>query len=256
MDPIVSILLPVYKTAQFLQEALDSLLSQTFTDYEIIVLNDCSPDNAEEILDQYDDPRIVRYLGPQNQGLANILNVGINMARGRFIARMDSDDISLPERLATQVNYLKTHPDIDLCSCGMRLFGAKDGTWVRQSDPEQVKITALFFSPILHASSVWRKESFEKYDLRFRQGMVPAEDYDLWCRALEKGLKLVNIPDCLYLYRIRPNQATENTERTSCKEIEIKKEFLNALYPTLKEVDLDSISKLNSITDCLALSRS
>ena len=104
MGPSVSILMPVYKTAEYLQEALESILAQSYTDYELIVLNDCSPDNAEEILDQYDDPRIVRYLGTNNQGLSNVLNIGLDIAKGKYIARMDSDDISLPERLQTQVD--------------------------------------------------------------------------------------------------------------------------------------------------------
>lgn len=249
MNPTVSILMPVFKTAPYLQEAVDSILSQSFRDFELIVLDDCSPDNSEEILDQYNDPRIVRYVGTENQGLSNVLNIGMGMAKGKYIARMDSDDISLPERLKTQVDYLESHPDVDLCSCGMQLFGAKDGTWVRESNPEKVKITALFFSPILHASSVWRKDAFEQAGLRFRQEMVPAEDYDMWCRALSKELKLINLPDCLYLYRIRPDQATENTVRTSSKEIEVRKEFLKALYPSLEDTDLDAISRLNSIND-------
>ena len=249
MTPILSILMPVYKTASYLQEAIDSMLAQSFSDFELIVLNDCSPDNADEILDRYDDPRIVRYKGNRNQGLANVLNVGMDMARGRYIARMDSDDISLPERLETQVNYLETHPDVDLCSCGMKLFGAKDGSWIRESDPEMVRITALFYSPILHASSVWRKEAFERHRLRFRQEMVPAEDYDLWCRALAKGLRMINIPECLYLYRIRPDQATENTEKTSNKEMEVRKDFLRSVYPSVTEVEIDSFSKLNTIID-------
>lgn len=249
MLPILSILMPVYKTAPYLQEAIDSILSQSFTDFELIVLNDCSPDNSEEILDHYNDPRIVRYRGTQNLGLSNVLNIGLKMAKGKYIARMDSDDISLPERLQTQVNYLESHTDVDLCSCGMKLFGAKDGTWIRESDPEIVKITALFFSPILHASSVWRRESFEKAGLRFKQEMVPAEDYDLWCRALAKGLILINLPDCLYLYRIRPDQATENTSKTSSKEFEVHKDFLRAIYPSMQEADIDAVSRINSITD-------
>ena len=175
MSPRVSILMPVYKTAPYLREAMDSILSQTFTDYELIVLNDCSPDNAEEILDEYKDPRIVRYLGEKNVGLANVLNVGMKMAKGKYIARMDSDDLSTPNRLDVQVDYLEQHPDIDLCSCGMKLFGAKDGTWIRESDPDKVRISALFFSPILHASSVWRRDVFEREGLFFEQGMVPAD---------------------------------------------------------------------------------
>ena len=185
--------MPVYKTAPYLREAMDSILSQTFTNYELIVLNDCSPDNADEVLDTYSDSRIMRYKGDKNVGLSNILNVGIEMARGKYIARMDSDDVSLPERLQIQFDYLESHPDIDLVSVGMQLFGAKDEVWVRESNPDKVKINALFHSPILHASSMWRRERFEDNGLHFRQEMVPSEDYDLWTRALVKGLKLVNL---------------------------------------------------------------
>lgn len=249
MTPVVSILMPVFKTAPFLREAMDSMLSQTFTDFELIVLNDCSPDNAEEILDEYKDPRIVRYLGKKNVGLANVLNVGMRLAKGRYIARMDSDDLSTPNRLEVQVDYLERHPDIDLCSCGMRLFGAKDEMWIREPDPEIVRISALFFSPILHASSVWRKESFEKKNLHFEQEMVPAEDYDLWCRALAKGLRLVNIPDCMYLYRIHENQATGDTTRTSRKEVEVRERFLHNIFPDSEEKDIDRIASLTSCSD-------
>ena len=235
MVPIVSIVMPVYKTAPYLREAVDSILSQTFTDFELIVLDDCSPDNAEEILDNYTDPRIVRYKGEKNAGLSNVLNVGIGMARGKYIARMDSDDLSMPERLQIQVDYLEAHPDIDLVSVGMQLFGAKEEVWLREQDPEKVKIIALFHSPILHASSVWRKDSFEKHGLRFRQEMVPAEDYDLWTRALVKGLRLVNLRQVLYKYRIHPEQATTQTDKTTSKSRMVQQNYLASTLPSLSE---------------------
>ena len=235
MSPLVSILMPVFKTAPYLRVAVDSLLSQTFTDFELIVLNDCSPDNAEEILDTYDDVRIVRYKGVKNVGLSNVLNVGIEMARGKYIARMDSDDISLPNRLQIQVDYLEAHPDVDLASAGMRLFGAKEGTWIREINPEKVKIEALFHSPVLHASSVWRKDSFEKQGLRFRQETVPAEDYDLWTRAMLKGLKLVNLPEVLYEYRIHESQATMQTDKTAVKSREVQMAYLQDALPSLSD---------------------
>ena len=142
--PWVSVLMPVYNTAPYLREAMDSMLSQTFTDFELIVLDDCSPDNAEEILATYSDSRIVRYKGEKNVGLSNVLNTGIDMARGKYIARMDSDDISMPNRLRVQVDYMEQHPEIDLVSVGMRLFGTKDDVWIREQNPEKVKISALF----------------------------------------------------------------------------------------------------------------
>lgn len=243
MNPLVSILMPVYKTAPYLREAMGSMLSQTFTDFELIVLDDCSPDDAEAILDTYSDSRIVRYKGEKNAGLSNVLNVGIGMARGKYIARMDSDDISLPNRLQVQVDYLETHPEIDLVSVGMQLFGAKEDIWIREQNPEKVKINALFHSPILHASSVWCKDSFEKQGLRFRQEMVPAEDYDLWARALVNGLKLVNLPDVLYQYRMHPSQATLQTDKTSAKSREVQQEYLRLALPSLSEKNREAFPK-------------
>lgn len=235
MNPLVSVLMPVYKTAPYLSEAMDSMLHQTFKDYELIVLDDCSPDNAEEILDAYDDSRIVRYKGENNVGLSNVLNVGIEMARGKYIARMDSDDISLPNRLQIQVDYLETHSEIDLVSVGMQLFGAKESVWIRERNPEKVKIEALFHSPVLHASSMWRKDSFERHGLRFRQEMVPAEDYDLWTRAMLKGLKLVNLPEVLYKYRIHEAQATVQTDKTAAKSREVQMAYLHESLPSLSD---------------------
>ncbi len=243
MAPLVSILMPVFKTAPYLREAMDSMLCQTFQDFELIVLDDCSPDNAEEILDAYDDPRIVRYKGEKNVGLSNVLNVGIGMARGKYIARMDSDDISLSQRLQVQVEYLETHPDIDLVSVGMRLFGAKEATWIRELNPEKVKIEAMFHSPVLHASSVWRKDAFEKQGLRFRQEMVPAEDYDLWVRAMLRGLKLVNLPEVLYEYRIHDAQATLQTDKTAAKSREVQMAYLQEALPSLSDSNREAFPK-------------
>lgn len=243
MYPSVSILMPVYKTGPYLREAMDSVLAQTFTDYELITLNDCSPDNAEEILDTYNDIRIVRYKGEKNVGLSNVLNVGIGMARGKYIARMDSDDISLPNRLQIQVDYLETHPEVDLVSVGMQLFGAREATWIREQNAEKVKIEALFHSPVLHASSVWRKDSFEKHALRFRQEMVPSEDYDLWTRALLNGLKLVNLPEVLYKYRMHNAQATLQTEKTREKDREVQKNYLHMALPSLSEKNIEAFPK-------------
>jgi len=238
--PQVSIIMPVYNTAPFLREAMDSMLSQTFSDFELIVLNDCSPDNAEEILDTYDDPRIVRYRGEKNVGLSNVLNIGIELARGKYIARMDSDDISLPNRLQVQVDYLEAHPEIDLVSVGMQLFGDKEEIWVREQDFEEMKICALFYSPVLHASSMWRKDAFEQQGLRFRQEMVPSEDYDLWTRALVKGLKLVNLAEVLYKYRIHDTQATLQKDVVDVKSHEVQSAFIRAVLPSVSEKNAEA----------------
>ena len=144
----LSIVSPVYRGELMLDELVSrihSAIKPLTTDYEIILVNDCSPDNAQEILDSYSDPRIVRYRGEHNQGLANVLNVGLGMARGKYIARMDSDDVSLPDRLKVQVEYMTSHPGIDLCSCAMQLVGTREGLWRRDSDPDKVRINVDYY---------------------------------------------------------------------------------------------------------------
>lgn len=234
-NPRVSILMPVYNVAPYLREAVDSILSQTYTDFELIVLDDGSTDGSSQILEIYTDPRIIRYRGERNVGLANILNVGLQMARGEFIARMDSDDLSLPTRLSVQVAYLDAHSEVDLCSCGMELFGAKQAIWSYATDVDTVKINALFHSPILHASSVWRRTAFADRGLTFDQQMVPAEDYDLWVRALLQSCVLVNIPDVLYRYRIHMSQTTAMDQRSADRCRQIRQHYIRSLFPTMED---------------------
>lgn len=233
--PRVSILFPVYNTAQYLREAVDSMLAQTFEDFELIVLNDCSPDNAEDIIDTYHDPRIVRYRGEKNVGLANVLNVGIAMARGEYIARMDSDDISLPERLKVQVDFLDTHSEYDLVSVGMKEFGDGDRIYSYDNETEEIKFNALFYSPILHASSMWRRQSFE--GLLYDQSFVPSEDYHLWTRALLKGITMRNLPEVLYRYRRFGGQATSNNDGSRRKNV--RELYIQSAFPDLEPQQVD-----------------
>ncbi len=227
--PRISILMPIYKVETYLREAVDSILAQTFTDFELICLDDCSPDNSAAILDTYTDLRIVRYRGETNVGLANILNVGMTLARGELIARMDSDDISLPNRLQVQVDYLDAHPEAALCSCGMQQFGAANVTMAYNNTLDDIRFNAFFFSPVLHASSVWRKEKFAT--LRFEQDFVPAEDYRMWTQALLRGVKLANIPDVLYWYRIHPTQATKHVDASLRVQERVRQEYVAGLFP-------------------------
>lgn len=244
-SPQISVLMPVYKTAPYLREAMDSMLAQTFGDFELIVLNDGSPDEAEAIIDSYTDERIVRYTGKTNVGLANILNIGIDMARGKYIARMDSDDISLPNRLQVQFDYLEQHPDIDLVSVAMQQFG--DGSKIMRYDnaTEDIKFNALFFSPVLHASSMWRKERFAR--LRYEQEYVPAEDYRLWTQALLTGMRMRNLPDVLYLYRQYATQVTQDTERICAIQHKAKYAYLQGIFPTADHAQLRQWCQLTAI---------
>jgi len=235
--PVVSIVMPVYNVEKYVSEAINSMLSQTYTDFELIILDDCSTDTSNEVIKKFKDPRIVYHRNIKNTGLAENLNTGLRLARGKYIARMDGDDISLPERLRIQVEYLETHPDIDLCSCAMEMFGTEQQVWIRDTDPEQVKITMLFFSPVLHASSIWRRESFSKNNLYYNQEAFPAEDYDLWSRAAFT-CKLTNIPNILYRYRIHGIQVTKTDKRAGEKVSQIQMNYLRKALPSLTEENI------------------
>lgn len=237
--PTVSVLMPCYNNAPYVAEAIESMLNQTFTDFELIVLDDCSSDNSAEVIKRFTDKRIVYHCNEQNAGLANNLNIGLQMARGEYIARMDGDDVSLPERLQTQIDFLENHPDIDLCSCGMEMFGKDDKVWLREPDPEDVKITMLFYSPVLHASAMWRKSSFDRHNLAYRQEAFPAEDYDLWSRAATNGCRLANIPRILYRYRIHGEQVTKTDNRAAIRDREIKINYLKSCLPSLSATDCE-----------------
>lgn len=238
IQPIISVLMPVYNCALYLAEAIESILNQTFTDFELIVLDDGSTDDSAKIAKNYSDSRIIYHCNEKNLGLANNLNVGLRMAKGKYIARMDGDDVSLPDRFRTQVDFLEQNKEIDLCSCGLMMFGTEDQVWIRETNPEQVKITMMFYSPILHATSVWRKESFEKNNLRYNQDAFPAEDYDLWSRAVFK-CRLVNIQEVLYLYRIHGIQVTKTDDRVTQRDLQIQVNYLKKALPSLSEQNIE-----------------
>jgi glycosyltransferase involved in cell wall biosynthesis len=213
------------------------MLNQTYTDFELIILDDCSTDRSAEVVHTYTDVRIVYHRNEVNSGLANNLNTGLKLAKSKYIARMDGDDISLPHRLQTQVDFLESHPDIDLCSCAMQMFGADNQLWIRDRDPEQVKITMMFYSAVLHASSVFRKDVFERNNLIYNQETFPAEDYDLWARAAFY-CRMVNLPDVMYLYRMHRTQVTSTDPRSAekCREIQIR--YLSEALPVLSEEEV------------------
>ena len=235
--PSVSILMPVYNAEPYLSEAILSMLNQTYTDFELIILDDCSTDRSADVIQTFSDTRIIYHRNEVNCGLANNLNSGLKLAKGKYIARMDGDDISLPHRLQTQVDFLESHPDIDLCSCAMQMFGADNQLWVRDRDPEQVKITMMFYTAVLHASSVFRRDVFEQNNLYYKQETFPAEDYDLWARAAF-FCRMVNLPDVMYLYRMHRTQVTSTDPRSAekCREIQIR--YLSKALPVLSKKEI------------------
>ncbi|QQS26904.1 glycosyltransferase [bacterium] len=201
--PLVSVVMSVYNGEKYLREAIDSILNQTFTDFEFIIINDGSTDNTLKIIKSYKDPRIV-LISRENKGQALARNAGIALARGKYIAMMDADDISLPERFEKQVDYLEGHHDIGAVSSFVQNVdssGKPIGAWeddVNVKTPEQIRNTIAYKNCFSHAPTIFRAKNIKHYQYR---NIKAAEDYELWLRMISDGIKLAKIPEFLYLYR-------------------------------------------------------
>ena len=209
--PRVSIVMPVFNGEKYLREAMDSILAQTFTDWEFIIINEFgSNDKATAILEEYaqNDPRIAVVQNKERLGIAASMNIGLDMAQGEYIARMDADDISMPERLKKQVEFMDSHPEIDICGIKPKLFGESCWDWKVESDPGILKSCILFFTPFVHPTVMIRTARLNQFKLRYDAQYRYTEDYDFFARASE-NLIFTNIQDAsLYHYRMHSKNAT------------------------------------------------
>lgn len=214
--PKVSIVMPVYNASSFLREAVDGILSQTFKDFELIAVNDGSTDQSEEILKSYQDPRIVVY-SQANGGVAKALNKGIELARGEYIWRHDSDDISLATKLEKELKVLEDNPDIALCACQVAFMTERSKpAWdFKQPSNEyfegkifQVVTPAQFnpYCPITHGTVLVRTHVMKSLG-GYRSHFLTSEDIDMWLRLIEK-YKAVVLSECLSLHRLNKTSAT------------------------------------------------
>lgn len=199
----------VYNTEAFLTEALESVLSQSFGDLEIVVVDDGSTDASAEILLGIGDRRLRVLTNPQNLGLAASLNRGIDFARGTYIARLDADDVCAPDRLRRQVAYLDGHQNIGIVGSAARIVGGgvNGAIWRLPQTALAVRFASLIRCPFLHPTVLLRRAAFRPGDLVYDATFAPAEDYELWSRAL-RSLDGANLPEPLVTYRLHGEQMT------------------------------------------------
>ncbi len=226
--PLLSVLMPVYNCAPFLQESVSSVLNQDFRDFELILVNDGSTDTSAEVLSAFSDSRIRIVTHPENRGLIPALLTGLAQCRGRFIARMDCDDYCLPQRFSTQLNFLQQHPEVGVCGSAMQLF-PKKGKWLYPETHEEIKAQLLFSCCMGHPSVMMRREVFDThtYDMRY----LYAEDYGLWFE-LAPHTRLHNLPEVLINYRIHPQQISSHIRSEQQKTCDrIREEMLSRYFP-------------------------
>jgi glycosyltransferase involved in cell wall biosynthesis len=220
-NPLVSVVMPTYNGADFIHDAIQSILDQSYSNFELIVVDDGSTDNTSEIVNAFTDKRITYIKKPKNSGIADSLNLGISKARGSYFARMDDDDVSREDRLQKQVEFLETHKDVVVCATNDQNLG---GERPYLSDQE-IKIGLLFRNVIIHASVMMPMTILETY--KYDVNRVPSEDYDLWSRILNEG-KFHKLPEPLMQIRYASDGQTATRRHEQLKlNVDICKRFLS-----------------------------
>lgn len=226
--PEITVLMPVYNAEKYLKESIESILNQTFGDFEFLIINDGSCDSSVEIIESFDDSRIKLVHNPENLRIAKTLNRGLELAQGKYIARMDADDISHPERLQKQLNLMEKYPQTGICSTWYKEFGLREKNVKLLYLPQTVKVGLAFTNPVAHPSVMINKDLFNKYNLKYKAEYVPAEDLLLWTEAAAH-FPIMNIPEYLLFYRVaESNQDKEYISKQKQLSSKIAREYLNS----------------------------
>lgn len=200
--------MPVYNGEQYLQESVDSILSQSFTDFEFLIIDDGSTDNSVALVRSYTDSRIRLVLNGINLGLVETLNKGLRLANGHVVARMDCDDICHPERLATQWSFMEKNNDVVVCGTWIKNFGLKRFTIKFPQTNNEIRANLLFDNVLAHPTVMIRKKELFYNNLFYDSNYTRAEDYELWTR-IPNTFKLANINKVLLSYRQHNKQISE-----------------------------------------------
>jgi glycosyltransferase involved in cell wall biosynthesis len=237
--PKISVIMPVYNAEKYLKDAIESILNQTYQDFEFLIFDDASTDNSRSIILTYSDPRIKLISSNINQGYLVYLNQGIDLAQGEYIARMDSDDISEPMRFAKQVKILAENIEIGICGTWYTSFNelGNINTVTHPQKHTEIATEMMFHCPIGHPTIMGRKTIFveNKYDLHF----YPAEDYEIWSRLVMQT-KFYNIPESLLKYRWHnSNISITKAEIQKKHTLEIQTKLWEKQFPHLLSAELE-----------------
>lgn len=240
MYPIISVLMPAYNAGKFIAETIESILSQTYPHFELIIINDGSTDNTKDVVFSFNDSRIRYIENEKNLEKIETNNRGLILANGTYIAKMDADDVAKPCRFEKQLDYFNAHPDVSIV-----------GGWIQKMDsghveryPEkddEIKVSFVGENVLANSTAMFRTEDVRrlalKYDSRF---IAYAEDFKFWTDAAIKGLKFANVQDVLVNYRIHEDQATEINKDKQIVNVDlIRVEYINSILPGLLQNPID-----------------
>ncbi len=228
----ISVLMPVYKTdKKYLREAIESILSQTFEDFEFLILDDCPNDDRKEIVKSYNDPRIKYFKNDQNLGITPSRNKLIEISTGEYLAIMDHDDISLPTRFEEQVKFLDDHPEVGVAGCWVERF---PNTKIAKYPENNKNIEQYLMQGcgIAHTAAMIRKSILTDNNIQYEEKFSPSEDYYLWCNLIGKT-QFYNIQKILMKYRIHKNNTTKTQHDRMSKATKAIHQFVRTTYPDI-----------------------
>lgn len=231
--PIVSVIMPAYNAEKYIGKAIESILNQSYEHFEFIIINDGSSDRTKDIVRSFKDKRIIYLENEKNSGICFTLNRGLDIARGKYIARMDSDDISLSNRFEVQVDFLEKHPDIAICGATTEIFGENIKSYEFEfiSDPDSCAAGLIFNPCFAHPTVMWRSKIMKENNLRYDEACKGFEDFKLWWEFAKIG-KLTNLSQPLLRYRIHASQETKNVSN------EVKKALSSFTSDRFKSFDI------------------
>ena len=250
MNVNISVIMPVYNAEKYLIDAIDSILNQTFINFEFLIINDGSTDKSKEIILSYNDKRIRYVENETNLKLIKTLNKGIGLANGKYIIRMDADDISMPNRFQEQFDFMELNQDVVLCGSFAEKFGIDKGIFLVPSSDKEIRETFVVHSPFIHPSVIIRHSTVKENKIIYNDKYLHAEDYKFWLELLKIG-KVHNIKKVLLRYRTSQDQISNKySKEQAYTSQKIRREFIkDYLGQDIIEnsINIETIKKLKSI---------
>lgn len=260
MNPRITVLMSVYNGEKFLRESIDSILAQTYKDFEFVIYDDCSTDGTPEIIESYSDSRIICRKNKTNQGLTRNLADGVSRSNADYIARMDADDIAYPDRLAKQIEWMDSHHDITILGTPVTYFHEKigdRGVAKQPTDDATIKATLFISFTLMHPSIMIRKVDLIEHNINYNPEYRCSQDHALYLDCIKLGLKFANLEEpllhmrahassiskakhgyqqeCSQRARLNFLKATGIAEGCTNKEIEAYNTFASGYFPETSE---------------------
>lgn len=254
----LTVVLPVYNGEKYLSETIDSVLSQTYKEFDFIIIDDCSTDNSVSIILSKNDSRISFVQNEKNLGAVATPEKGMAAAKTKYIARIDQDDIWLPQKLEKQIEILEANPQIGICGTSIELFGDRTGIKIFPEENEALKVGLMFFCCMSHPSVIFRRDFLTVSGVSYNREYSLADDYKMWIDCIDKTQFYV-IPEPLVKYRQHPDQICNKQNEIAQHEVtkKIQLEMLNRICGDIPEADKNFhinefvVGKIKKHEDCI-----